>query len=729
MPPEASKPKTKTKPKPAAPRGGAAAIGGKVIDPLRIARQNVVPLVVAGVAGLVVGVIFYVVALLFFPKWGGQVVFEISPELSTADDILSNDRRTADMVTRLARTEMSRLMSPDVLRNALQKRDIRSTKWSEQFVEKGTFNANEALVVLEDELGTSHPRDTNTFKASWSGTSRNDVPVILTAVQQPYLDALTGLSDSKYNSNLKTFSDQLRELEDQILYLETDKQNFVRENNITSLNEAVNERNDKIESLNRQLAETRQNAQLLASRVSQLRSKIDGQLDPTEEEVRTAEQEPVLRNLKTLIHDYRVQLGSERARFSDDHPTVRRLQRQLTSVEGEYDTALNEVIQRNLTASYKESTDSLSSQESLLEQLEADHAETTTSLRDYASALGSLQSLDRRLDTAMEDRDELSRLIANLNQVRVRADAAKVTVMQTATLPKERSFPKIQVVVPACMFVCVGLVAGIIFVREFLDNRLKYPSDFAALPGARLLGVIPDISDDPTGVQETEMVVRDEPDSVIAETYRQAASRVVKDLEASGSKSLLLMSGMPEAGTTTIAANLAASIAATGRKVIVVDANFRRPRLESAALVSPARQGLGDVLSGEAPVESVIVSTPDSLDIIGAGSEQNRVFEKLNTPTFDETRGRQKQDYDMVLIDGPPGVVSGDALMLASKCDSALLVVRSGSEERGLVGRLINQLGQMEASFIGVIFNRPRNTAGGYFKKNFLTMANYTPKD
>ncbi|MEC7352688.1 MAG: AAA family ATPase, partial [Planctomycetota bacterium] len=377
----------------------------------------------------------------------------------------------------------------------------------------------------------------------------------------------------------------------------------------------------------------------------------------------------------------------------------------------------------------KESTDSLSSQESLLEQLEADHAETTTSLRDYASALGSLQSLDRRLDTAMEDRDELSRLIANLNQVRVRADAAKVTVMQTATLPKERSFPKIQVVVPACMFVCVGLVAGIIFVREFLDNRLKYPSDFAALPGARLLGVIPDISDDPTGVQETEMVVRDEPDSVIAETYRQAASRVVKDLEASGSKSLLLMSGMPEAGTTTIAANLAASIAATGRKVIVVDANFRRPRLESAALVSPARQGLGDVLSGEAPVESVIVSTPDSLDIIGAGSEQNRVFEKLNTRTFDETLGRLKQDYDMVLIDGPPGVVSGDALMLASKCDSALLVVRSGSEERGLVGRLINQLGQMEASFIGVIFNRPRNTAGGYFKKNFLTMANYTPKD
>ena len=83
----------------------------------------------------------------------------------------------------------------------------------------------------------------------------------------------------------------------------------------------------------------------------------------------------------------------------------------------------------------------------------------------------------------------------------------------------------------------------------------------------------------------------------------------------------------------------------------------------------------------------------------------------------------------MVILDGPPGVVSGDALMLASKCDATILVVRSGGEERGLVGRLIGQLRQLDASFIGIIFNRPRNTAGGYFKKNFKTMASYTAKD
>ena len=100
----------------------------------------------------------------------------------------------------------------------------------------------------------------------------------------------------------------------------------------------------------------------------------------------------------------------------------------------------------------------------------------------------------------------------------------------------------------------------------------------------------------------------------------------------------------------------------------------------------------------------------------------------MNTQKFDDCL-RRLTEMDMVILDGPPGVVSGDALMLASKCDATILVVRSGSEERGLVGRLIGQLQQLDASFLGVIFNRPRNTAGGYFKKNFRTMASYTAKD
>lgn len=706
------------------------AIGGKIVDPIRIIRQNVWLIFIAFLIGSVLGVIFFIVALFFFPAYKGSVVFELSPDLAAADSVLSADKRSGDTVTRLAKTETSRVMSQGVLSAALEKRDVRKTQWSEQFLEEGTFDLNAALIVLKEELSATHPRDTNTFQVSWSGRVARDVPVLLTAVQQSYLAALSDISDERYNSNLKTFTDQMEDLDDLISYLEQDKQNFVRENNITSLNEAVNERRNRIEELTRELAEIRSTTELLISRRDQLRAKIDGRLEPSDDEVRIAEQDPIVINLMRRIRDLRVELNSSRSRFHDKHLTVRQLERLLKSSEDEKDLAVREIVQRNLAGTFKEVSDQVSSYENLRSALESDFDETETSLRDYASALGELNSLDRRIDNAMSDRDDLNRTIADLNQVRVRADASKVVVFQAPTLPKQRSFPKVEFVLPASVFLAVAVTLGFIFLRELMDNRIKYPNDITSIAGARLLGVIPDVIDDPTGVDSMDFVVRNEPDSVIAETFRQTAAQVSKELISGGYKSLLLISGMPEAGTTTIVVNLAASLVATGRKVVIVDANFRRPRLETAASGdSPGDRGLGDVLAGDSPVESVVVSVPDGVDVIGAGSEINRVFERLNTPEMDATLEKLGRRYDVILIDGPPGVVSGDALVLASKCDATCLVVRACSEERGLIGRLINQLRQMEASFIGVIFNRPRNTSGGYFKKNFRTMASYAPKD
>ncbi|HAW95256.1 MAG TPA: hypothetical protein DCX60_03175 [Phycisphaerales bacterium] len=722
--------KTRKNPTKQSPKSGSGSLGGtKSIDPIRLLRQNFWVLVSTFFVSIVVGLGVFFVLGMFMPRYQGRVVFELNSELSTADDVVSSDSRNADTVTRLAKTEMSRIMSPSVMTGALQNRDLRSTEWASQFFVDGAFNMTDALVELEDTLGVSHPRDTNTFQAVWSGSTKSDVPVVLKAVTDSYVSALNTIEDDRFQGNLKMFTNERDDLDSEISMIETARQNFVRENNITSLNEAVNERNKRSESLNEEITETRTSAKLVSSRINQLEAKLAGQLDPSNDEIRFAEQEPSLRILKQGIQDIRIALGTQRSRLSDSHPAVTRLQRRLESAEEEYAVSLNEIIQRNLNADYKEAMDQQTSYEGLLKSLEDDYIEVTQSLRDYASALGELTSLERRLENTMAERDDLNRTIADLNQLRVRADASKVRVMQQPKLPNERSFPKIETIVPATVIVMVGFVAGLIFLFAVLDNRLRSPSDFASIPNGRLLGILPDAQDDPTGIDSVDMIVRDEPDSILSETYRQCAARITREMDSGGHKSLLLMSGMPESGTTTVIVNVASSIRATGRSVVLIDTNFRRPRLESASKIDPTRQGLGDVLAGEAPVESVINEDSDSFDIIGPGSELNRVFERLNTQKFDDCLKRLTELYDVVILDGPPGVVSGDALMLASKCDATILVVRSGSEERGLVGRLIGQLQQLDAAFIGIIFNRPRNTAGGYFKKNFKTMASYTAKD
>ena len=704
-------------------------IGGKVIDPVRILRQNVWAIFASAILGMVVGGIAFVVCLFFFPSYQGTVTFELFPELQAADSVVSSDRRTADTVTRLARTEAGRIKTQKVLTTALEDRDVRRTAWAEQFKEdEGSFDLNEALLELTDELNAYHVRDTNTFIIAWDGSTATDVPVILTAVQNSYMAALVDITDARYNSNLKTFTDQRKDLDAMIVFLETEKQNFVRENNITSLNEAVNERRGRIEELILQISETSSSVEVLNSRRQQLQAKITGRLEPSNDDIRIAEQDPIVMNIMSRIRDLRIELGTARERLHPNHLSVKSIERTLKASEDEKASAVQEIINRDLNARFKETSDETASFEQLLKSLELDYEEAQTNLRDYASALGELQSIDRRLDAANNDRDEINRTIADINQIRVREDASKVFVQQGATLPKELAFPDIKLMLPAGIALIVGLTLGLVFLRELLDNRVKYPSEISSIAGARLLGVVPDSADDPTGVESVELVVRNEPDSVMAESFRQTAAQVNKEMSAAGHKSLLLISGMPDAGTTTIANNLAGSLAATGRKVVVVDANFRRPRVEESFGIATATRGLGDALAAEAPVDSVVITTPDSIDLIGAGSEINRVFERLNTSAMDDLLDTLKRRYDYVLIDGPPGVVSGDALVLASKCDATTLIVRAGSEERGLIGRLINQLRQMEASFIGVIFNRPRHTAGGYFKKNFQTMASYSPK-
>jgi Mrp family chromosome partitioning ATPase len=135
--------------------------------------------------------------------------------------------------------------------------------------------------------------------------------------------------------------------------------------------------------------------------------------------------------------------------------------------------------------------------------------------------------------------------------------------------------------------------------------------------------------------------------------------------------------------------------------------------------------GLGDVLMDKAELDSVIRTSEWGIDVIGPGQPENRIVERLSNGTIDSILAVLRTRYDLVILDAPPAVVAGDALALASKVDASVLVVRANREQRGLVARLAGQLGDSRSELLGIVLNRPRGTAGGYFKKNYATMAKY----
>jgi capsular exopolysaccharide synthesis family protein len=238
--------------------------------------------------------------------------------------------------------------------------------------------------------------------------------------------------------------------------------------------------------------------------------------------------------------------------------------------------------------------------------------------------------------------------------------------------------------------------------------------------------MVPDITLDPSNPTRIETASLDRPDGAVAESIRQIRTSILKACHEKHLKSLLVAAGMPGSGSTSIICNLAINAAAIDLNVLIIDANVRRPAVHGVFGLSPG-PGLSEVLNGSASLESAAQSTNVAgLSVLTAGTDRARAYERFTTQAFADVMTAAKGRYDLVLVDCPPAVVSGDAMALAGKCDGVVLVVRAFHEKRGLVARLRHQLDDTRAEFIGVIVNAVKPSAGGYFKRNIEAATRYS---
>jgi len=708
----------------APPRPSASAAPN--IDPIRLLRQNAWLLAGTAAGAALVGIVLFVVLALFAPAYRGEVFFELPPTVSGTEDMMAVDSRNEDIVVRMAETEAARLMSRETLTRAVRGRDVESTEWSGGFRDAtGAFVVDDAVDELIEDLSAGHRRDTLYFTLSWRAGTASDVPVILNRIADTYMEAKAADENARFASDLRLLRDREKDIDRQLALLGNDIATFISQKNITALDERLDQGRTAIQNLALRINETNSMLSLLVARRNQTQAKLQGTLEPSSDDRRLAETNPEVMRITADLRQLKMRQSTSRERFGPEHPEVRQMDQMVRSAESERTAAIDAIIQRNLTADFKQITDQIESYTGLLENLDTEYETQETRLKALAADMAELEAKQARKERLEEERTDVQRQVGELEQFRRRDAARKVTIAQRATTPRGTVFPKWYIVVPLTMLAGLGGVAGFLVTRELLDQRIKYPSDLAALPGCRVLGVVPDRSDDPTQPVRSEMVVREQPAAVLSESFRQAATSVQRAIDDEGLRTVMVVGGLPEAGTSTIASNLAASLVAGGRTVLLVDANFRRPRLGEMLGQSPGHPGLGDALSGAVDPGDAIVDCGGGLHLMPAGTEMHRVVERLGTGAMDTLLDDLLNRFDIVMLDVAPWVIAGDGQAIAGKVDASILVVRAWQEQRGLVARLASQLGQAKASFLGVIFNRPRNTAGGYFRKNFEAMANY----
>jgi capsular exopolysaccharide synthesis family protein len=352
-----------------------------------------------------------------------------------------------------------------------------------------------------------------------------------------------------------------------------------------------------------------------------------------------------------------------------------------------------------------------------LEEMRKKVSEIAQLLRDYDGKKATLASVIAR-------RDKAAAQLTEIEMRRRRPDFQGVEYALRPTTP-EMVYPKFATVTTGSTVLLLGLALLVVFAKELLDQRIKSPADVRLLPGAELLGTVPDATEDPLGPARIETAVRSDPSGLIAESFRQIRTVILARADRRGYKTLMLVCPQGGCGSSTIASNLALSMAYNGKRVLVLEVNFRRP-IQHQIFDAPAHPGLIEVLRGTTKLEDALVHKDEPrLDILPVGDAKDAPPELLDSPAFRQLLAGLESKYDIILIDAPPALITSESQHLARYVDAVAIVVRAMKDQRGTVGRMLRLFEGQRADVLGVVLNGVRSSAGGYFRKNYEEFYRY----
>ncbi len=245
----------------------------------------------------------------------------------------------------------------------------------------------------------------------------------------------------------------------------------------------------------------------------------------------------------------------------------------------------------------------------------------------------------------------------------------------------------------------VGAAAAIL--RELLDTTVRTPSRLRTLTGHAVLGSIGRDSK----AKKAPLVVDDHAKSVRAEAFRQLRTNLqFIDVERPAHV-LVVTSSVPGEGKSTTATNLAVIFAETGQKVLLIEADLRRPRVADYLGIERA-VGLTNVLAGQVSVDEVLQTWGrGGLTVLPSGSIPPNPSELLGSQAMAELLRQLRGKFDTIVLDTPPLLPVTDAAVAAVQADGAVLVVRYGKTKRTQVATAINTLVSVDARILGCVLN------------------------
>lgn len=526
--------------------------------------------------------------------------------------------------------------------------------------------------------------------------------LLVNTVAATYIEKLMQDRMGSTVAALDWLSEQLDSLREELNASELALHQFKEDHSVLSL--SMEDRQNlvaaEIGAFNQALTDARQQRIVLNARAARLRGADTS--DPLTASAPALDRNEAVTSLRHDLRELLAERGRLSVRYGVNHPAMQSIGEQIRALTEQLRQEI-ELVVASATADLREATMIESGIRAALDEANASGLELNLREIEYQRLNRARENTSKLYDVVLERTTEtdLTRMMRTTH-VRVLDEA----------LPGAKVSPNVPL--NAVVGVLAGLFLGLllVFALRFLDRRLKSPADVEEL-GISVLGILPTIGKKIPRAKKgktlppdgRDLVSHTHPMSAAAECCRSIRTNLVFMSPDSPIRSFVVTSPTPQEGKTTVACNLAISLAQSGKSVLLIDTDLRRPRIHKSFDVT-MKEGVTTALVGRSSLaEATVDSGIAGLKILPCGPVPPNPSELLHGEGFTRLLSQALSQYDRVILDSPPLGAVTDAAVLAPQVDGVILVIKAERTTRDGLRYALRQLKDVSAKVLGAVVN------------------------
>ncbi len=545
---------------------------------------------------------------------------------------------------------------------------------------------------------------------------------------------------------------QIETLKKEIQDKESQLQAVSRTSNIVELDSGSNVLNQRLEAINKSYSDALRDRIEREARYREMTSTPRESIAENGTDGLYADRK---RKVLELEREYEIGLQT----FKEDYPKMAEMRAALETERKNLAKVVSESADKGRQAAYGEYQTSLRQERALeaeMRGLKTEALDETSASVEYHNLSLEVETRRNLLDDVLKAQSE-TEVTARLQGTR----ESNVRIVDRALAPGGPSSPNLKKDLSSGLLFGLVFGAGLVLLLEYLDRTVKTADQVERLLGLPTLAVIPDINDTGSGyggyrgyggygygiglgkgkgsrrwlekkknesATRIELVPHEGPRLAVSEAYRSLRTALML-ASARELKVVAVTSAVASEGKSATATNLAVVMAQLGRRVLIIDADLRKPRLHEVFQISN-RAGLVTYLTGGADFDSILGRVPvPQLQVIPSGPIPPNPSELLSSDRMRELIRLARGRFDFVVIDTPPLLPVTDATLVGDQVDGVVICLRAGKVTREEARACLDRLKRAGVKVLGVVLNRHLLKQGGYAGRRYQTYETYGGSD